>query len=181
MVNAIFSVQKSDIIRGLWFAFHTRVQATNSAEAVNLLENICDETPTQFKNPLSYFVQFPIQQIDLSIGGELVVINAQAIQLLHITDDGFSDGKPTYHDPRLRSTKMAYFIDLRRFSGDLFGSSAKQTTTVQVQISLLPGSITMKGQPAGWVVGAANGDQAFNQFSFMSYLETMGMMDLKGG
>ncbi len=67
----------------------------------------------------------PIYQIDLNIGGELVVLNMQQIRLLHITDDAFSDGRPTYHDPRLRASKMGYFIDLRRFSGDLYGSSAK--------------------------------------------------------
>lgn len=52
--------------------------------------------------------------------------------MLHITDDAFSDGRPTYHDPVLRAMKHAYHIDLRRFAKDLFGSSAKQSSTIQV-------------------------------------------------
>ena len=83
--------------------------------------------------------------------------------------------------------KHAYFIDLRRYAEDLFGSSAKQTTTVQVQIQLKTGagSKTLKDQAFDWgTVNAqnANRDEAlFQYFSFMSYLETLSFMDLKGG
>jgi hypothetical protein len=44
---------------------------------------------------------------------------------MHITDDAFADLSNSYHSPVLRSIKHAYFLDLRRYSDDLFGSSAK--------------------------------------------------------
>lgn len=45
-----------------------------------------------------------------------------------------SDDQFTYDHPILRKMKYAYRIDLRRFMEDFYGSSAKQTTTVQVMI-----------------------------------------------
>lgn len=85
----------------------------------------------------------------------------------------------------MRQIKYGYFIDLRRFSKDMFGSSAKQTTTIQVQITLKTGegSRTLKAQPSDWVQAGADAADlcAFDRFSFISYLETLSFIDLKGG
>jgi hypothetical protein len=67
---------------------------------------------------------------------------------MHICDFAQGEDVETYgSNPILRQMKYAYHLDLRRFSGDFFGSSAKQTTTVQLQITLKtgPGSRTIKG------------------------------------
>lgn len=56
VINAIYSVTRNELIRGLWFGFHSRVQAGNTAEATNVLANLENNVACQFKNPLSYFV-----------------------------------------------------------------------------------------------------------------------------
>jgi hypothetical protein len=40
VINAIYSISRDELIKGLWFAFHTRVQAGNTAEATNILANL---------------------------------------------------------------------------------------------------------------------------------------------
>jgi hypothetical protein len=59
----------------------------------------------------------------------------QQLQALHIIDQ-ITDDHFSYDSPVLRNMKYSYRIDLRRFMEDLFGSSAKQNTTIQVQITL---------------------------------------------
>ena len=59
-INAIYSVSKTDMIRGLWFAFHTLTPSADTAKSDNVLGNLINDTATQFKNPLSYFPQIPI-------------------------------------------------------------------------------------------------------------------------
>ena len=95
--------------------------------------------------------------------------------LEQITDDSLS-----YEHPYLRKMKYAYRIDLRRFIDDMFGSSAKQTTTVQVQITLAEAGQAQRTYPdqaADWNAAGAE----YANFSFYSFLETLNFMELKGG
>lgn len=78
---------------------------------------------------MSYFVPLPITRLQVSVGGELLVFDMQQLQALHIIDQ-ITDDHFTYDSPVIRNMKYSYRIDLRRFMEDLFGSSAKQTTTV---------------------------------------------------
>ena len=109
---------------------------------------------------------------------------------MHICDFAQGEDVETYgSNPILRQMKYAYHLDLRRFSGDFFGSSAKQTTTVQLQITLKtgPGSRTIKGQVVDWGVqdignGHDNRDEAlFSNFTFYSYLELLNFFELRSG
>ena len=174
-MNAIYSVSKDDLITGLIFGFHTRTACAVSGEAANTLASMLSIDAAQYKSPLSYFPAIPVSRIQISVGGELIVYDMQQLQALEFMSD-ISDDQMTFEHPVLRKLKCAYRIDLRRFAEDLFGSSAKQTTTVQVQINLAEaGQFTMPNQAGGWDA------TAYGNFSLYSFLETLSFMECRNG
>ena len=96
-VNLVFPISQKDRLKQLCFAFHTNTAASNTASNANVVANLYGDTAAPFKVPLVFHPVMPITRVDLSIGGQVVTINGQMIQGLHLPAIG--DYEDAYIDP----------------------------------------------------------------------------------